>query len=91
MSIKYVDFFTLSLLLLLKWDLNKYGMQNLTPFIHIACLQSKWLENTLYIQEVITFLGDKNIFHETTAANNSNSNRVALVCMEEIITYLVRI
>ena len=91
MSIKYVDFFTLSLLLLLKWDLNKYGMQNLTPFINIACLQSKWLENTLYIQEVITFLGDKNIFHETTTANNSNSNRVALVCMEEIITYLVRI
>ena len=90
MSIKYVDFFTLSLLLLLKWDLNLYGMQNLTPFIHIACLQSKWLENTLYILEVITFLGDKNIFHETTA-NNSNSNRVALVCMEEIITYLVRI
>ena len=46
-------------------------MQNLTPFIHIACLQSKWLENTLYIQEVITFLGDKNIFHETSTANNS--------------------
>ena len=75
-------------------------MQNLTLSIHIACLHSKWLqylllvtqfENRLSIQEVITFLGDKNIFHETTTADNSNSNRVALVYVEEIITYLVRI
>ena len=39
------------------------------------------LENTLSIQEAITFSGDTNIFHETTTANNSN--RAALVCMEE--------
>ena len=75
-------------------------MQNLTLSIHIACLHSKWLqylllvtqlENRLSIQEVITFLGDKNIFHETTTAESSNSNRVALVYVEEILTYLVRI
>ena len=75
-------------------------MQNLTLSIYIACLHSKWLqylllvtqlENRLSIQEMITFLGDKNVFHETTTADNSNSNRVALVYVEEIITYLVRI
>ena len=62
----------------------------MTLSIQIARLHSKWLqylllvtqlENTLSIQEVITFSGDKNIFHETTTANNSN--RAALVCMEE--------
>ena len=75
-------------------------MQNLTLSIHIACLHSKWLqylllvtqlENRLSIQEVITFLGDKNNFYETNTADNSNSNRVGLVYVEEIITYLVRI
>ena len=64
----------------------------MTLSIQIARLHSKWLqylllvtqlENTLSIQEVITFSGDKNIFHETTTVNNSNSNRAALVCMEE--------
>ena len=88
---KHADFFTLSLLLPLKWDLNLLRVQNLTLSIQTACLHSKWfqylllvtqLENTLSIQEVITFSGDKDIFHETTTENNSN--RVALVCMEEL-------